>query len=66
MARFAFDDLNAPLLCAICDPANTPSRRVMEKLGMTCRGDEVWHGKTVAAYAIDRSGWAQRAGAASE
>ena len=60
MARFAFADLDAPLLCAICDPANTPSRRVMDKLGMMYRGEEVWHGEPAATYALARADWALR------
>ena len=62
MARFAFDDLAVPLLCAICDPANAASRRVMEKLGMTYRGVETWHGMSVTAYCIDRATWTRRHG----
>lgn len=62
MARFAFEDLEVPLLCAICDPANAASRRVMEKLGMTYRGVETWHGMSVTAYCIDRATWTRRHG----
>ena len=62
MARFAFDDLGVPLLCAICDPENAPSRRVMDKLGMTYRGLETWHGTSVTAYGIDRATWTLRHG----
>lgn len=62
MARFAFDDLEVPLLCAICDPANTASRRVMEKLGMTYRGVETWHGTPFTAYGINRATWTLRHG----
>ena len=61
MARFAFDALEAPLLCAICDPANTRSSRVMHKLGMALRGEEVWHGQPVLVYQIDRAAWSARA-----
>lgn len=61
MARFAFEGLEAPLLCAICDPANTPSRRVMEKLGMHCRGEETWHARPALVYEIDLAGWRARA-----
>ena len=62
MARFAFDDLGVLLLCAICDPANAASRRVMEKLGMAYRGVETWHGTSVTAYGIDRATWTRRHG----
>ena len=65
MARFAFEELKAPLLCAICDPANAPSRRVMEKLGMRFRGEEVWHARPALAYEIDLAAWQAQATRAS-
>jgi RimJ/RimL family protein N-acetyltransferase len=52
MARFAFDELKAPTLAAICHPENADSAKVMRRLGMRYRGDEVWHGQTVAVYDI--------------
>lgn len=61
MARFAFENLEAPLLCAICDPANARSARVMEKLGMRLRGHERWHDVPALAYQIDRAAWQARA-----
>ncbi|MGF6273070.1 RimJ/RimL family protein N-acetyltransferase [Massilia sp. UYP11] len=60
MARFAFDKLRAPLLCAICDPANLRSQRIMEKLGMAYRGEEIWHGRQTLAYEIGRDAWQAR------
>lgn len=60
MARFAFEDLDAPLLCAICDPDNTRSARVMQKLGMRLRGQETWQGRAVLAYQIERAAWQAR------
>jgi RimJ/RimL family protein N-acetyltransferase len=57
MARFAFEDLDAPLLCAICDPDNAASERVMHKLGMRYTGLETWHQREVAVYRIDRAAW---------
>ena len=57
MARFAFDDLQVPTLCAICDPANDKSARVMEKLGMRDRGREVWHGQESLVYQLARAEW---------
>lgn len=60
MARFAFDALDAPLLCAICDPANARSSRVIQKLGMRLRGEEVWHGQNALVYQIDHAAWAAR------
>lgn len=63
MARFAFDELDAPLLRAICAPQNLRSTRVMEKLGMLPCGRETWHGQEVLAYEIERAAWRSRAGA---
>ena len=60
MARFAFDDLHAPHLCAICLPENTASSHVMQKLGMTYKGMERWHEKDTAVYTISRENWKKR------
>ena len=43
-----------PRILGIVEPANTASARVLLKLGLTLQGQTVWHGKTVAIYAIDR------------
>jgi RimJ/RimL family protein N-acetyltransferase len=50
MAAFAFEDLKAPLLAAICHPENADSAKVMARLGMRYRGEEVWHQQTVSVY----------------
>ncbi len=67
MAAFAFDELQAPSLAAICHPDNRDSARVMERLGMRYRGHETWHAQTVAVYDIGapvfaaaREAWAIR------
>jgi len=60
MARFAFEELQAPLLCAICEPGNLRSARIMEKLGMAYRGEEVWHGRPTLVYEISRAAWQAR------
>ncbi|MBQ5948116.1 GNAT family N-acetyltransferase [Massilia sp. ST3] len=57
MARFAFEELDAPLLCAICDPDNAASARVMQKLGMRYQGEETWHGCPVSVYQLERAAW---------
>lgn len=62
MACFAFEELGAPLLCAICDPANLRSAHVMQKLGMRLRGQEEWHGRTTLVYDITRAAWQARGG----
>ncbi|MFZ6689965.1 GNAT family N-acetyltransferase [Undibacterium sp. SXout11W] len=57
MAEFAFDDLKAESLYAICMPENTASSHVMKKLGMSYRGIENWNEKDVATYSIDKATW---------
>jgi len=57
MASFAFDDLNAPLLCAVCQPENRASSHVMEKLGMAYKGTGQWYGSTLSLYEITRDEW---------
>lgn len=47
-------DLDDPLLLSITRPANTRSRAVMERLGLTYRGRARWHGQNVVWYALDR------------
>ncbi len=41
-------------LLSITRPMNRRSRAVMERLGMTYRGETQWHGSDVVWYAIDR------------
>jgi RimJ/RimL family protein N-acetyltransferase len=57
MAAFAFDTLDAPLLCAVCQPANVASSRVMERLGMHYTGEETWYGSPLSMYRITRDDW---------
>jgi len=57
MARFAFDELKAPALAAICHPDNADSAKVMQRLGMRYRGLETWHGQAVSVYALDAAGF---------
>jgi len=57
LARFAFDELQAPLVCAIRHPDNLPSQRVMERLGMRYAGLRTWHGDEVALHELGRAEW---------
>lgn len=57
MAAFAFDELGAPLLRAVCDPENRASARVMERLGMGYCGIERWYDSDNAAYEITAARW---------
>lgn len=61
MAAFAFDDLHAPLLLAVRDPANAASGRVMDKLGMQPRPAlERWYDFDCAVHEISRAAWLAR------
>jgi RimJ/RimL family protein N-acetyltransferase len=57
IAAFAFDELDAPVLCAICHPDNLDSSRVMKKLGMTYQRQEEWHGAMVSVHQITAAQW---------
>jgi RimJ/RimL family protein N-acetyltransferase len=53
----AFRHLELDRVLSITTPANRRSRRVMERLGLSYRGEAHWHGQDVVWYAIDRSLW---------
>jgi RimJ/RimL family protein N-acetyltransferase len=57
MATFAFEDLQTPLLRAVCHPDNHASTRVMQRLGMAYCGAEQWHDMPVSAYEIKLAQW---------
>jgi RimJ/RimL family protein N-acetyltransferase len=57
MAHFAFEDLKAPCLYAVCDPDNKASAGVMQRLGMQFRGIERWYGRDTSTYAYTREQW---------
>lgn len=63
MARFAFETIGTPLLCAVCHPENIASFSVMRKLGMRYRGLERWYDRTLTVYEITQREWSERAGA---
>jgi RimJ/RimL family protein N-acetyltransferase len=50
MAEFAFGTLRAAELYAVCDPDNTASARVMQRLGMHSKGLQTWYGKPLLTY----------------
>jgi len=60
MAAFAFETVKVPLLTAVCQPANTASSHVMEKLGMHYRGEERWYDMDCAVYAMTPEQWRAR------
>jgi ribosomal-protein-alanine N-acetyltransferase len=57
MARFAFDTIDAPLLCAVCDTRNVASASLMKKLGMRFRGVERRYEIDAAVFEISRAEW---------
>jgi RimJ/RimL family protein N-acetyltransferase len=57
MTAFAFEELDAPLLCAICHPENRASSRLMERLGMLYRRQEVWNDMPSSVYDITAAQW---------
>ena len=48
------EQLDDSQLISITRPANGRSRAVMERLGLTFRGETHWHGHDVVWYAVDR------------
>ena len=57
MAGFAFEALKAPRLLAVCNPENSASARVMQRLGMGYRGQEIWYQMDCAVYEISADEW---------
>lgn len=54
MLRFGFDRAGLPVVVGIADAANTASRRVLEKAGMTFERHAVCEGRDEAHYSIRR------------
>jgi RimJ/RimL family protein N-acetyltransferase len=57
MASFAFDQLRAPTLYAVCDPQNEASMAVMKRLGMRLRGVEQWYERALSTCEISAADW---------
>lgn len=57
MGDFAFNELNARELLAVCDTANTASENVMKRLGMQHAGIQRWYGKDLLTYRIEADRW---------
>ena len=58
--RYGFERLGLERIISITLPQNAASRRVMEKAGLTYRGETHWRGQDVIWYAIDREAWEPR------
>ena len=55
--RYGFEEVGLDLIISIAVPENLASRRVMEKLGMTLRGETRFKGSDVVWYAVERQVW---------
>lgn len=58
MVGWAFDTLKPGLICAVCQPGNTPSSTVMERLGMHYTGRGRWYDMDCKRYDITAEQWA--------
>lgn len=57
MVGWAFDTLKPELICAVCQPDNTPSSTVMERLGMSYTGTGRWYDMDCKRYDITAEQW---------
>ena len=55
--RYGFEELGLERIISITTPNNVASRRVMEKTGLSLRGETRWRGHDVVWYAMDRDAW---------
>ncbi len=55
--HYGFEDLGLERIISITLPENTASRRVMEKSGLSLRGEACWRGFDVVWYDISRREW---------
>jgi RimJ/RimL family protein N-acetyltransferase len=58
MVGWAFRTLKPELVCAVCQPENTASSAVMEKLGMRFVGLGRWYEMDCKRYDVTASEWA--------
>jgi ribosomal-protein-alanine N-acetyltransferase len=52
--RYGFDSLPFERIIGLAQPANVPSQRVMEKIGLNYEKDACYYNTTVRLYAISR------------
>ena len=58
---WAFETFGPDQLLAVCDPDNTASARVMQRIGMEDVGLQRWYGKDLTTYRIDAASWQMNA-----
>jgi RimJ/RimL family protein N-acetyltransferase len=66
MADFAFAHLLADALYAVCDPRNSASFAVMQRLGMRLRGIEQWYEQPLTTCEITAAEWVAQSARLSE
>ena len=54
---FAFETQAPDEVLAVCNPDNTASSRVMERIGMLPQGLQHWYGQSLTTYRIDAAQW---------
>jgi ribosomal-protein-alanine N-acetyltransferase len=52
---FGFGECGLERIISVCNPLNAPSRRVMEKIGLSYQGLLPFHNRHAAWYALDRA-----------
>jgi RimJ/RimL family protein N-acetyltransferase len=57
MVGWTFATLKPERVCAVCQPENTPSSTVMERLGMTFTGLGRWYDMDCRRYDITAAQW---------
>lgn len=65
MVGWAFATLKPALVCAVCQPENTPSSTVMERLGMRYSGMGRWYDMDCKRYDITAQAWPDSPGHAA-
>ncbi len=65
MVAFAFETLAAPEVIASCHPDNAASIRLINRLGMQLRGDELWYGEIGPTFSLSRENWMKTRSSAS-
>lgn len=63
MGDWALATFQPDELLAVCEPANTASSNVMQRLGMRDRGLQRWYGKDMATFGIGAGEWCANAAA---
>jgi RimJ/RimL family protein N-acetyltransferase len=59
--KFGFEEIGLEKIIAVAFPANVPSQRVMQKIGMTYKGlTSLYHDAELVLYEMERGEWEKR------